>query len=334
MLTAVLAGCGSKTPQDKQATQPVETKTVTVYSGRSEELVGPLFKRFEEESGIKVQVRYGDTAELAATILEEGRNSPADIFLAQDAGALGAVAQKELFAKLKNDTLEKVEPRFRSPKGEWVGVSGRARVIVYNSDKLKESDLPASILGFTDPKWKGRIGWAPTNGSFQAFVTAMRISLGEEATSNWLKGILANKPAVFPKNTPIVEAVGKGEIDVGFVNHYYVFRIKAERGDNYPANIYYPRGGDPGALINVAGAGVLNSSKQKETAEKLIEYMLSDAAQQYFTDQTYEYPLVKGIKVRPDLVPLAQIETPDMDLSDLADLENTLKMLQETGVLK
>ncbi|GAW91001.1 iron ABC transporter substrate-binding protein [Calderihabitans maritimus] len=341
VLAVILAGCGSQQPKEEgkvteQQTsdrQPVEEKSVTVYSGRSEELVGPLFKRFEEKTGIKVQVRYGKTAELAATILEEGENSPADVFLAQDAGALGAVAQQGLFAELPAGILERVEPRFRSPEGEWVGISGRARVVVYNTDKLEEKDLPDSILEFTDPKWKGRIGWAPTNGSFQAFVTAMRVSLGEEATREWLKGILANEPRVYPKNTPIVEAVGKGEIDVGFVNHYYLFRLKKEYGDEFPAKNYYLKGGDPGALINVAGAGILKSSKQKDLAEKLITYLLSDEAQQYFADETYEYPLVEGIKIHPDLVPLSEIETPDIDLGDLSDLENTLKLLQETGVL-
>ncbi|MBI2873454.1 MAG: iron ABC transporter substrate-binding protein, partial [Firmicutes bacterium] len=244
--------------------------TVTVYSGRSESLVAPILKSFEKDTGIKVQVRYGDSAELAATILEEGKNSPADVFFAQDSGALGAVAGKGFLTKLPSGILDKVETRFRSPDSLWVGISGRARVVVYNTEKLKESDLPASILGFTDPKWKDRLGWAPTNASFQAFITGMRVKLGEEATMQWLKGIQANNPRVYPKNTPIVEAAAKGEIDAGFVNHYYLFNVRKQQGGNLAAKNYYPQGGDLGALINVAGAGILKTTARKNSAEKLI----------------------------------------------------------------
>jgi len=307
--------------------------SLVVYSGRNEELVGPIIERFEEESGIDVEVRYGDTAELAATILEEGRNSPADVFFAQDAGALGAVADEGLFVKLPEETLDRVEERFRSPNGEWVGVSGRARVVAYNTEVLSEEELPDSIFGFTDPEWEGRIGWAPTNGSFQAFVTALRVLEGEDRAREWLEGIQANDPRVYANNVAVLQGVASGEVDVGFVNHYYLFRALEEQGEDFPARNYYLQNEDPGALVNAAGVGVLTTADSPEEAQQFVEFLLSEEAQRYFADETFEYPLVDGVETNQELVPLSEIEAPDIDLSNLDDLEGTLELLRETGVL-
>jgi iron(III) transport system substrate-binding protein len=305
--------------------------SLTIYSGRGEELVGPIIQQFRDATGIDVKVRYGGTSELAATILEEGRNSPADVFFAQDPAGLGAVAH--LFVPLPQDILDRVEPRFRSSQDTWVGISGRARVVVYNTEKLREEDLPDDIWGFTDPQWKGRIGWAPTNGSFQAMVTAMREVWGDEKTRQWLLGIEANDPKVYPKNTPIVAAVGAGEIDVGFPNHYYLFRFLQERGESFPARNYHPRGGGPGGVILVAGTGVMETSKSKENAERFLRFMLSPVAQQYFAGRTFEYPVVEGVKTHRLLKPLSEITSPSIDLSDLTDLDGTLNLLRDAGVL-
>ncbi len=307
------------------------TETLTIYSGRSENLVGPIIDQFSQATGITVQVRYGSTAEMAATILEEGSNSPADIFFAQDPGGLGAVSH--LFAQIQDSILSRVEPKFRSPEGKWVGISGRARVIVYNTDKLSESDLPDDIWDFTDPQWRGRIGWAPTNGSFQAMVTAMRVLWGEEKTRQWILGIQANKPNVYPKNTPQVAAAAVGEIDVGFVNHYYLYRFLAEQGETFAARNYYLRDGGPGAVILIAGAGILETSQNKELAGRFLEFMLSPVAQQYFAGQTFEYPVVEGVKTNRLLKPLSEINSPKIDMADLIDLKGTLSLLRETEIL-
>lgn len=333
MLAAPLV-LGACTQPSEPATAPApapENKTLTIYSGRSEELVGPIIDQFASATGIKVQVRYGSTSEIAATILEEGQNTPADVFYAQDPGGLGAV--EHLFARIPDDILNQVEPRFRSPEGKWVGISGRARVVVYNTEKLSEADLPDDIWDFTDPKWGGRIGWAPTNASFQAMVTAMRVLWGEEKTREWILGIQANQPKVYPKNTPIVIAAAAGEIDVGFPNHYYLYRFIAEEGESFAARNYHLRAGGPGAVILVSGAGILETSQNKEAAEHFLKFMLSTVAQQYFAGQTFEYPVVEGVKTHRLLKPLAEINSPDVDMADMADLEGTLALLRETGVL-
>lgn len=326
-LAMITAGCGVV-----PLTQ-AEPGTLTVYSGRTQALVGPLLEQFAKDTGINIQVRYGDTAELAATILEEGNNSPADIFFAQDAGALGALAKAGRLQKLPDAALQKVDAKFRSPAGEWVGVSARARTVVYNTKQLKPEDLPDTVLGFTDPKWKGALGWAPTNASFQAFVTAIRVTEGEEAAKAWLEGIKKNQPRVYPNNITIVDAVGKGEIAAGFVNHYYLYNFLKEQGDDFPARNYHPRGGGPGAMVNVAGLGMLTTAKNTAAAERFIAYMLDKDAQTYFSQETSEYPLLAGVDPLPGLAPLSSINTPKVDLSNLADLQGTLKLLRDTGVL-
>lgn len=325
LVAAVLFAFGATERTKAQGAQ------LTIYSGRSESLVGPIIEQFEAATGIQVQVRFGGSPELAATLLEEGANSPADIFYAQDPGSLGAV--EGLLGPIPQALLDRVKEDFRSPQGRWVGISGRARTLVYNPNVLSESDLPDDIFDLIEPQWKGRLGWAPTNASFQAMVTAMRVLWGEQKTAQWLAGIQANEPKVYPKNSPQVEAVARGEIDVGMVNHYYLFRFLATEGEDFPARNYHPRGGGPGALVMVSGAGILNSAKNREAAEKFIDFMLSQVAQQYFASVTFEYPVIDGVLTDRLLVPLEQINAPQIALSDLADLAGTQALLQEVGVL-
>jgi iron(III) transport system substrate-binding protein len=215
----------------------------------------------------------------------------------------------------------------------WVGTSGRARVVAYNTDELSEGDLPDSILEFTDPEWEGKIGWAPTNGSFQAFVTALRVLEGEDVARDWLEGIQANDPFEYPDNLTAVEGVASGEVQVAFVNHYYLFQVMEEQGEDVPVRNYYLKDGDPGALVLAAGAGILDTAQNTEAARSFLDYTLSEEAQQYFADETYEYPLIEGVEISEELVPLSEIQSPNIDLSNLDDLQGTLELLQETGVL-
>ena len=305
--------------------------SLTIYSAREETLVGPIIQQFEDATGIDVGVKYGSNSGLAATIQEEGANSPADIFFATDPGLLGSMS--DLFTALPSGILDRVDSEFRSREDKWVGISGRARVVVYNPDVISADELPDSILDFTDPEWNGRIGWPPTNGSFQAFVTAMRTTLGEDAARDWLEGIQANDPRVYPKNTPIVDAVSRGEVDVGFVNHYYLYRFLAEHGEDFQARNYHPKNGDIGAMMLVNGAAILSTSDNTKEAERFLGFMLSLSAQQYFASQTFEYPLIEGVRTHRLLTPLSEIAVPDVDLSQLDDVQGTQDLLRSVGII-
>lgn len=308
---------------------------LTVYSGRSESLIGPLLDQFTEDTGIEVEVLYGGTSAVANQLLIEGENSPADVFISQDGGALGALAKEEMLMELPEATLETVtNPSFVSPDGVWVGLSGRARVLVYNPQLLEENglELPESILDLTGEEWRGLVGWAPTNASFVSNVTAMRVLLGDEVAETWLVDMIANDVQAYASNTPVVQAVIDGELVAGLVNHYYLFRFLAEDPDITTSMHFFP-GGDTGSLINIAGAGILSTTDQEDLALELINYMLSDSAQAYFASETYEYPLVESVEASVELPALADIEAPEIDLSDLDDLQGTLDMIDDSGAL-
>ena len=336
----LLAACGGEDAADTEETDPTATDAtdtppegpLTVYSGRNEDFVGFIFEDFTAATGIEVNVRYGDTAELAATIVEEGDASPADLYFAQDAGALGALQSLDLLARLPEDVLADVDPLFRSRDGAWTGTTGRVRVLAYNTGSLDAEELPSSILDLTDPRWQGRVGWAPTNGSFQAFVTALRVVEGEDVAREWLEGMIANGAVEFPNNTGIVEGVSRGEVDLGITNHYYLYRFLAEDPSFPVANHYLP--GDIGGLVNIAGVGVLATSDVQPAAFELVRYLLSEEVQTFFgaNADTVEFPVVTGIGA-PDLPSFAEIDPPDVDLSNLEDLQGTLALLLEVGAL-
>ncbi|MHC4821698.1 MAG: iron ABC transporter substrate-binding protein, partial [Planctomycetota bacterium] len=312
-----LHGCGKEVSESvKETDEPAAptaagatlSGTLTVYCGRSESLVGPVLEEFRQaHPDLGLGIRYGKTAGLAAQILEEGDASPCDLYFAQDAGALGALSGRGLFAELDEDIRSSAPAWLQSAKKDWVGISGRARVVAYSTKRMKKEDLPASILDFTKPEWKGRIGWPPMNGSYQAFVSALRVRIGQEKAKAWLEGIMANEPKVYPKNTPAVQAIADGEIDVAFVNHYYLYRFLAEHGETFPVRNAHMSAGDAGNLVNVAGAGILKTSKSKDAARALLRFLLAEEAQSYFASKTYEYPVLSSVKPHGDLTPLSEV---------------------------
>lgn len=306
---------------------------LTIYSGRSEELVGGVIDGFTDATGIEVEVRYGDTAELAAQIVAEGEASPADVVWAQDPGALGALEDEDRLTTLPDDITGLVDPAFASESGAWVGVTGRVRVLTYNTQNVSEDELPDSVFELTEPEWAGRVSWAPTNGSFQGFITAMRITEGEDVARDWLEGMIANEPHVFENNGSQVEAVGRGEVDVALVNHYYLLRYLAENQDFPAANHYLP--GDIGGLMFAAGVGVLETSDQPIIAEEFVTYLLSEDVQNYFGSETdeREFPAVVGVDPT-DLPTVAELDPPNVDLSGLADLQGTIDLLNEVGAIQ
>ena len=289
---------------------------------------------FGEYTGVDIRVKYAGSASTAITLMEEGYNTPADVVFLQDPGSLGSLASAGMLADLPQESLDKVDPRFRDPNGRWIGTSGRARTIIYNTDAIDpETDLPPSILDFTDEEWKGRVGWAPPNGSFQSFVTALRVQLGEDTARSWLEDMRDNDVQFFRNNVSIVQATARGEVDVGFVNHYYLERFLAEFGTGFKARNHYVGNGDPGALVLVAGVGILEASDNKATAGEFVEFLLSEPAQVYFTSIIKEYPVAAGVEPQGDLPPMESLNPPDVDLGSISDLEGTLRLLRDVGVI-
>lgn len=314
------------------ATAQEASDPLTIYSARREELVAPIIAQFSADTGIPVAVRYGNLAEMVAMIVEEGDNSPADVFFAQDAAGLGALAREGRLVTLSDDILEQVPPPYRSSTDVWVGISGRARVVIYNTTMVDADELPPSLLSLTDERWRGMVGWAPTNGPFQGQVTAIRVLLGDDVARDWLEGMLDNDVVTYPENTALVQAVVDGEVAMGLVNHYYLNEFRAENPDIDVENHYF-QAGDVGMLVNVAVAGILDTGDQSEQAAAFIEYLLSPTAQTYFATETYEYPLIEDVPLIEGLRPLDELDPPELDLSSLDDLEGTLALMQETGVL-
>jgi iron(III) transport system substrate-binding protein len=303
--------------------------TLTVYSRDRD---SDLFERFERETGVKVRARWGNPDELAEQVIEEGADSPADVFYAPLSDGLGLLSAAGQLAPLSEEQLDRVPEAYRSPDGTWVGTSGRALVVVYNTDQLSEDDLPDSILGFTDPAWRGRIGWDPSNRALQGAITALRRLEGEDKTRAWLEGIQANAPAVFDGPRPIITAVAAGKIiEVGFANHFYLDDLQAD-GDarNVAAKFY---GGDPGGLLNVAGVGIIEGTDNEAAANAFVDFLLSKKAQQYFAEVNLEIPLVEGVEP-PEGTPTAdELIVPGLDVRQLEDLQGTRELLREVGII-
>lgn len=310
-----------------------ETDSLVVYSGRSQSLVAPIIEQFEEETGIRVQVKYGTTPQLAMTLREEGERSPADVFWAQEAGALEALDEEGFFSALPGDVFEDSDPAVRHVGDHWAATSGRARVLAFNTDKVHVDELPSDVRELTDPQWEGRVGWAPSNGSFQAFITGMRLIHGEEATREWVQGMHANGAMAYANNTAIVQALGAGEIAAGLTNHYYLLRFKEDDPD-FPVDQVFFDEGDPGNLVNYAGIGMLRSARHEEAARQFIRFLLEEDAQQYFTNEVYEYPVNSKAERHEALVSLDELtrRSPEVDLAAMEDLEGTLNLLRDAGV--
>ncbi|MGV5048959.1 iron ABC transporter substrate-binding protein [Rhodococcus pyridinivorans] len=328
-LVAVLAAC-SDSGSDDTTPDASNGEALTLYSGRSENLVGPLVEQLEGTLGFPIDVVYGGTPEITGKLVEEGAASPADVVFSQDAGALGLLDRSGLLEQLPASVTNQVPENYRAEDGTWVATSARARVLVYNDDKVQPQDLPSGIDGLLDPKWKGQVGFAPTNASFQSFVTGLRVSRGEDGAREWLEAFKANEPVAFEGNGPLMEGVDTGQVTLGLTNHYYWYGLADEKGaDNLAVQLHFFDAGDPGALVNIAGAAVLATTDQREQAEQFVAALLSPESQTYFADETAEYPVVEGTETQTDLRPLSEIGTSDIELAELASLAETQALLQE-----
>lgn len=330
---ASLAACGSEEPADN-ATEQASDQPLVIYSGRNEELVGGILDQLEKAVGVPVEVRYASSSELAAQLLEEGEQTDADLFFSQDAGALGAVGGAGLLAPIDGGVTDAVDAKYKDAAGLWVATSARARVIAYSPELAPDIVSATGVDAILQPAYKGKIGYAPTNASFHAFVTALRVDRGEDGARQWLTDFKAQEPEAFEGNDQVLAAVDSGQVALGLINHYYWYQLVAENGaENVTAKIHFLDSDDPGALINVAGVGVIAGSDQADAAGKAVEFLLSDTAQQYFADETAEYPVVAGITSGLHELPaLDELSGQSLDLNDLDSLETTLTLLDEVGL--
>lgn len=319
--------------EEEVAAQEVDEEALVVYSGRSEDLIGPALEQFTAATGIEVSVRYGGTPGITAQLLEEGDVSPADVVITQDAGAFGALSDAGCLGELPSATVDRVAENFRASAGDWAPLTGRARVIAYNTDAVSPDDVPTTLEELTDPAVASRLGVAPTNASFLAFVTAVRVLEGDQAAEDLLTGLAEGGAQTFEGNSDVLEAVADGRVDMGLVNHYYLSELQAERGaDRVPVANAYAGDGGPLSLVNVSGAAVHRGTNRADDALTLVDYLLSDQAQRYFAEETNEYPMVEGAPEPADAPPLADVDASDLDLDDLASLRETQVLVDSSGL--
>ncbi|ESS04793.1 MAG: ABC-type Fe3+ transport system, periplasmic component [uncultured archaeon A07HR67] len=301
---------------------------LTVYSGRGEFLVGELVGSIDDlYDDLDLTVRYSGSTDLVNQIVNEGEGSPADVFYSVNAGALGALADEGRTQALPADVTEEVREEFRTD--QWVGTSGRARTVPYNTDAFSETDLPDDIMAYPE-EFEGDLGWAPTYGSAQAFVTAMRLLEGEAATRDWLEAMVERGATTYPDEFRTCQEIADGEIDAAFVNHYYIQRVLDGSPDAPIATSFTQ--GDAGAVFNVAGAAVVDTAADADLAVNFVRHLLSAEAQDYFARSTFEYPLIPEVEPIGDLPTIDELAVPDIDLSELSNLEPTIDLMREAGV--
>ncbi len=308
-------------------------KPLVVYSGRSEALVGPIFEQFEQDTNIKLDVRYNSSPAGATQLLQEREASPADVVFLQETSYLSVLANAGLLQELPNSLLDQVPEQFQEAQGRWMGTSARARVLAYNTNLISEDELPQSLAELSDPKYQGKLGWAPTNASFQAHISGLRALWGDEATEQWLEAMIQNQPTAYPKNAVQVSAAGTGEIAIGWVNHYYLHRLQQQQPDLPVKNYSFPQQGDAGNMLMIVGAAITKNTDNQAQAEMLLNYLVSEPVQWRFVNEVFEYPASKNVATHPDVASLDSIEFVEIDQGSLADIGPTLELLKKHGLL-
>ena len=309
-------------------------RTVTVYSGRSENLIGPILEAFSCETGTEVSVRWGSSTDLALLLAEEGDRTAADVYLSRSPGPVGFLESRGLLGAIDPDVLALSAGENRSRSGTWVGFSGRKRVLVHNLDSVPSGELPRSVFDLTGERYRDRVAIPATNGSFLDWFTVFRDQHGTEAATQWLDDMVANGARYYPNNRSIVEAAGRGEIDMGLVNHYYQYQEAAAAGDRHRAANHNFDDDDIGSLLIITAATVTAGSENRRAANELIAYLLSEPVQRYLTTETLEYPLAAGVAPAAVLPPLRALEVGTVDFDSLGGgFEESIAIIEASGIL-
>ncbi len=324
LLVALAAGCGGST----------SGRTITIYSGQHPQTTALLVADFERRTGIKALVRSGDEGELANQIIQEGKHSVADVFYTENSPALTALGERGLLAPVDPATLAVPPASDSSPDGDWVAVSARASVIVYNTNEISPSQLPTHLLDFESPAWKGKLGYAPSETDFQPLITSIVKLKGEAAAVRWLEA-LRRDGTTYPDNESLVAAVNRGDVAVGLIDHYYWYRLRDELGTAHMHSaLAYFAAGDPGDLVDVSGAAALKASHHPELAQRFLAYLVSKPAQTIIaTSHSYEYPLRPGVSDPRLSRTLASLHPAPVSVADLGDGAKSLQLLEKLGLL-
>jgi iron(III) transport system substrate-binding protein len=309
---------------------------LTLYSGQHPETVNALVSAFERQSGLKVSVRSDDEDVLAAQIVQEGSRSPADVFLTENSPPLEELQQRGLLSPVAASTLAETPSRYSSPQGDWVGVSARVSVLVYNTRDLRPSQLPGSVLGLADPKWRGKLALAPAETDFQPIVTAVAARYGDARTVKWLEALRSNAGGhIYPDNETIVAQVNSGQAELGVINHYYWYRLRDEIGAtkiHSAEHLFSP--GDPGYVIDVSGAGILASSHHQAAAQRFLAFLVSRGGQEILAhSKSYEYPLGSGVHTAKPLYPFAKLRPDPITISELGNGQHAIALMRRASLL-
>ena len=330
LAAAGLSSCGGSSSGTGSA------GSITLYSGQHAETTQAEVSAFERQTGIHVNVRSGDENALVQQVEQEGSSSPADVVFTENSPALMSLQGRGLLAPLPQPILSAVPAKYDSPAGQWVGVSARTSVLVYNPSQLAGAQLPTSILDLASPRWKGKLALAPTETDFQPIVTSVALTDGSQAALQWLKALRSNASGhIDPDNETVSSDVNRGQAEIGIVDHYYWYRMAKNLGSSgLHSQIAYLSPGDPGYVIDVSGAAVLKSSRHKAEAEQLVAFLVSTSGQQTLvTSNSFEYPLRPGVADPPGLKPFAELEPAPITVGQLGDGSVALRLLQQAQVL-
>ena len=348
ILVMILASaCGAGAPATEAPVEPTEpvvaaspasptgiSGDLVIYSGRSEPLLQPVIDAFKaQHPDVEVLLKAGSNSELANALIEEQANPQADVFVTTELFTVQSLAQEGVFQSYLPPGADELPAEFLGPDNLWTGLTRRARVIMYNADLVSEEELPSSIFDLTDPQWKGQVAAAgSTNGSMQAQIAAMRQLTGEEETEAWLNGLIVNEVTFFGGHTDVRKAVGAGEFQLGLVNHYYYYLQQAE-GSN--VGIIFPDQGEGqiGLITNATAAAVVNGALHVEAAQAFIDFLVSPEGQKLFAEQNYEYPLLPGVELHPDVQPQDEFRLADVNVAEAAqDFDVTFDLMERVGL--
>lgn len=324
----------TEAPLTPESPSAAASGQLVIYSGRSEPLIQPVIDAFEAANpDVEILLKAGSNSEIANTLLEEQANPQADIFITTELFTVQALSAQGVFQSYRPVGVEQIPVDFVGPDNNWIGLTRRARVLMYNTEQVSPEEVPTSILELADPKWKGQIAAAgSTNGSMQAQIAVMRQLIGEQATEQWLKDLISNEVTFFGGHTDVRKAVGAGEFKLGLVNHYYFYLQQAEGS---PVGIVFPDQGQDqmGLITNATAAAVVKGAPNAATGQRFLDFLVSPEGQELFAEQNYEYPLLPGVALREGVQPLDDFRLAGVDVAKASqEFEATFDLMEKVGL--